>query len=134
MQKMVELTERRLGFGFGLLGGALILLGALMNVLAGTVVFVTHHPYVALGLATGAVILFVVGGLALLFAYLGHRARNNLSLASGIVLVLLAGVGWLLLGLGTNVIVLVGALFVFLAGVLFLIVPTRHAVSTAVAS
>lgn len=134
MQKMVELTERRLGYGFGLLGGGLILLGALVSVVTGTVDFVTQHMFGALGAMSAAVILFVVGGLALFFAYLGHKAWSDRPLVSGILLVLLAGIGWLALGLGANVIALVGALFVFLAGVLFLIEPTRHAVSTAVTS
>jgi CHASE2 domain-containing sensor protein len=83
---------------------------------------------------SAAVILFVVGGLALFFAYLGHKAWSDRPLASGILLVLLAGIGWLVLGLGGNVIALIGALFVFLAGVLMLIEPARHAVSAAVTS
>jgi hypothetical protein len=134
MQKMVELTERRLGYGFGLLGGGLILLGALLSVVTGAIDLVARHPFGALGAMSGAVVLFVVGGLALFFAYLGHGAWRDRPLASGILLVLLAGVGWLVLGLGGNVIALIGALFVFLAGVLMLIEPTRHAVSAAVAS
>jgi hypothetical protein len=134
MQKMVELTERRLGYGFGLLGGGLILVGALLSFVVGTVDLVVRQPYGALGALSGAVILLVVGGLALFFAYLGHGAWRDRPLASGILLVLLAGIGWLVLGLGANVVALVGALFVFLAGVLYLIEPTRHAISTAVAS
>jgi hypothetical protein len=134
MQKMVELTERRIGYGFGLLGGLLILVGALWNLVLGTVAVVTRHPYIAVGAYTGTVVLFVVGGLALFFAYLGHGAWRDRSLASGILLVLLAGIGWLVLGLGANVFALIGGLFVFLAGVLYLIEPTRHAVSAAVAS
>jgi hypothetical protein len=134
MQKMVELTERRLGYGFGLLGGGLILLGALVSLVTGAIDLVASHPFGALGAMSAAVILFVVGGLALFFAYLGHRAWSDRPLASGILLVLLAGIGWLVLGLGGNVIALIGALFVFLAGVLMLIEPTRHAVSAAVTS
>lgn len=134
MHKMVELTERRLGYGFGLLGGGLILVGALLSFVVGTVDLVVRHPFGAFGALSGAVILLVVGGLALFFAYLGHGAWRDRPLASGILLVLLAGIGWLVLGLGANVVALVGALFVFLAGVLYLIEPTRHAISTAVAS
>jgi hypothetical protein len=134
MQKMVELTERKLGYGFGLLGGALFLLGALVSIAVGTLDLVIRHPFGALGAMSEAVVLLVVGGLALLFAYLGHRAWSDRPLVSGVLLVLLAGIGWAALGFGDNVIALVGALFVFLAGVLFLIEPTRHAVATAVAS
>jgi hypothetical protein len=131
---MVELTERRLGYGFGLLGGGLILVGALLSFVVGAVDLVARYPYGAIGMLTGAVILLVIGGLALFFAYLGHGAWSSRPLASGILLVLLAAIGWLVLGLGTNVVALVGALFVFLAGVLYLIEPTRHAISTVVAS
>jgi hypothetical protein len=134
MHNMVELTERRLGYGFGLLGGALVLLGALVSFVAGTVALVARHPYGALGTMSAAVVLLVVGGIALFFAYLGHRDWSSRPLPSGILLVVLAVIGWAVLGLGANVIALVGLLFVFLAGVLFLIEPTLHAVSTAVAS
>jgi hypothetical protein len=134
MQKMVELTERKLGYGFGLLGGVLILLGALLSWTTGAIDLIAHHPFGALGAMSAAVILFVVGGLALFFAYLGHKAWSDRPLVSGILLVLLAGIGWLVLGLGGNVIALIGALFVFLAGVLMLIEPARHAVSAAVTS
>jgi hypothetical protein len=134
MQKMVELTERRLGYGFGLLGGGLVLIGALINSIVGLVDLVARHPFGALGALSGALILLVVGALALFFAYLGHGAWSDRPFASGILLVVLAAIGWLELGLGANVVALVGALFVFLAGVLYLIEPTRHAISTAVAS
>lgn len=131
---MVELTERKLGYGFGLLGGALFLVGAVLSVAVGTIDLVFRHPFGALGAMSEAVVLAVVGGLALFFAYLGHKTWSDRPLVSGVLLALLAGVGWLALGLGANVIALVGALFVFLAGVLFLIEPTRHVVSAAVAS
>jgi hypothetical protein len=131
---MVELTERRLGYGFGLLGGLLILVGALISLVVGAADLVVRHPYVAVGALSGAVILLVVGGLALFFAYLGYRGWSDRPLVSGIMLVLLAAIGWVALGIGANVVSLIGALFVFLAGVLYLIEPTRHALSMAVAS
>jgi hypothetical protein len=134
MHNMVELTERRLGFGFGLLGGVMILLGALVSVVVGTVDLVARHPYGALGAVSAALILAVVGGLALFFAYLGHREWSGRPLATGILLVVVAVIGWAVLGLAGNVITLIGVIFVLLAGVLFLIEPTRNAVSTAVAS
>jgi hypothetical protein len=132
MQNMVEITERRLGYGFGLLGGLMILLGALVSLVVGTVDLVVGRPFGAAGEASAAVVLIVVGGLALFFAYLGHRAWSDRPVASGILLVLLAVVGWAVLGLGANVIALIGALFVFLAGVLFLIEPTKRVVTAAV--
>jgi hypothetical protein len=110
----------------------MILLGALISLVVGTVDLVVGRPFGAAGEASAAVVLFVVGGLALFFTYLGHRAWSDRPIASGILLVLLAVVGWAVLGLGANVIALIGALFVFLAGVLFLIEPTKRVVTAAV--
>ncbi len=132
---MADLTERRLGWGFGLLGAVLIVVGAIVSLVTMVADFALRSSNVAVAMGTTAVLLFVVGGLAGFFAYLGYKTWSDRPIVSGILLVVVAAIGWVVLGMGTNVIALVGALFVFLAGVLYLIGPAvqgaRHALATA---
>jgi len=129
---MSNLTEKRLGYGFGLLGGGLILLGSLVSILVGVVDLAIGRPFGALNSATLAVVLFVVGGLVLFFTWLARRDWNDRPIASGVMLVVLSVVGWAFLGLGENVISLVGALFAFVAGVLYLVEPAKRAATSVV--
>ena len=123
---MAEWTEQRLGYGFGLLGGALIALGGVVNLVAGTADLLLGRPIGAISAASAAVVLFVVGGLAILFAWLGRHDWAPRPFASGILLVVTAVVGWVVVGIDVNLLALVGSLFAFLAGVLFLIEPARR--------
>lgn len=126
---MVDITERRLGFGFGLLGGGLFVLAALIGLMTSVLDAATGHATSALNAGSSAIALFVIGGLALLFAYLAHRNWSNRPIVSGVLLVVIAALGWGVLGFGANVIALIGAIFVFLAGVLFLVEPVKTEVA-----
>jgi len=64
-----------------------------------------------------------------LFAHLGEHGWKDRPLATGALLVVLAAVGWVALGLGTNLLALVGGILALLAGVLYVIEPAQHAVS-----
>jgi hypothetical protein len=125
---MSDLTERRLGWGLGVLGGLLIIVAAIVSVLVSTADLVTGRPMGALSAASEATLLFVVGILAALFSYLAYRPWQEHPVSAGVLLVVLAIVGWAVLGLGGSVLALVGALLVLLAGLLFLVQP---AVTTA---
>jgi len=129
---MTNLTERGLGYGFGLLGGVLLLVGSLVSFLFGVVDLATGHPFGALAAATLGVLWLVIGALALFFAYLGYHGWSDRPLASAVLLVVLAVVGWAFLGLGANVVVLVGGLFALLGGVLFLVQPAKQLASSIV--
>jgi peptidoglycan/LPS O-acetylase OafA/YrhL len=129
---MSNLTERRLGIAFGLVGGALVLLGSLVSLLVGVVDLAFGHLFAAIGSISLAAVLFVLGGLALLFAWLARREWKDRPLASGVMLVVLAALGWAFLGLGENAVSLVGALFVLVGGVLLLVDPAQRAVTTLV--
>ncbi len=120
---MSDLTERSLGWGFGLLGGLLIVVAAFVSALVGTIDLVAGRPMGALGAGSEAIILFVVGVLALFFSYLAYRPWKDRPLTAGVLLAILAIVGWAVLGLGGSVLALVGALFVLLSGLLFLVQP-----------
>jgi hypothetical protein len=131
---MSELTEQRLGYGFGLLGGVLIALGGLVSLIVGAADLVLGRPFGALGAASEAVLLFVVGGLAIFFAWIGRREWSSRPLASGVILVVLAVLGWLVVGVGADLLALIGSLFVFLAGVLFLLEPAKRAAGAVVSA
>lgn len=131
---MANLTERSLGFGFGVLGGALVILGALVSLAVGVFDLASGRSFGAASQAAEAVVLFVVGGLALFFAFLAHRDWKEHPVTSGVVLVVVAAIGWGVLGLGGSVLALIGAIFVFLAGVLFLVEPVKTGVVHAAAA
>jgi hypothetical protein len=131
---MAELTEQRLGYGFGLLGGALIALAGLVSLSVGTAELLLGRPLVAIGAAGNAMVLFVVGGLAMFFAWLSRHDWSARPFASGVLLTLLAVVGWAIVGIDSSLLALIGSLFAFLAGVLFLIEPTRKAAAAVVSA
>jgi hypothetical protein len=127
---MSDLTERKLGWGFGLLGGVLIMVGAVVSAVVGTFDLATGRFAGALIAGSAAVLLFAVGALALFFSYLAHRTWSDKPIIAGILLVVIAAIGWGVTGLGGSVFALLGALFVFLAGLLFLLQPALSGVKT----
>lgn len=131
---MENATERTVGHLFGLVGGLLILVGGLVATLFGFAELLIGHVLSAAGVVSEAIVLFVVGALVMVFAHMGEHAWRDRPVASGILLVILAVVGWAVLGLGTNVIALVGGIFALLAGVLYLIEPSQRAVSALTSS
>ena len=131
---MTDLTERNLGYGFGLLGGLLIVIGAIVALMTGVADLVLSHPFATINAWSESVVLFVVGALALFFAYLGQHSWRDRGLVSGIMMVVVAVLGWTVLGLGTNLVALVGAIFVLLSGILYLVEPTKRVVHEVAAS
>jgi len=104
------------------------LLAALLFVVAGVVDFVGAFLFLAFGSgghAFGAwyhsVIFVVVGVLVGAFAIFGHSGDRERTLAAGVILVVLAVVGWLALGFGGDLLGVLGALFSLIAGILFLV-------------
>lgn len=128
-------TERNLAYGFGLIGGVLIWVAALIAAVVAVARYSSNSggPYPA-GPISAAVILFVLGGLVLFFAYLGQRAWRDRPIVTGVVLVVLAAVTWGILGFGADAVALIGAIFVLVAGVLYLIEPATHLVRTTATS
>jgi len=126
---MSDLTERNLGWGFGLLGGALVVVAAIVRGLVGTFDLVTGRFAGAMGAGAAAILLFAIGALALFFSYLAHRPWSDRPFTAGVLLVVIAVIG-AVIGLGGSVIALVGALLVFLAGLLFLLPPALASAKT----
>jgi hypothetical protein len=131
---MENTTERSIGHLFGLLGGLLILVGGVVAVAAGFVDLALGRAIGAAGALGGAIVLFVVGALVLLFAHMGENGWKDRPFTTGVLLVVLAIVSWGALGLGANLIAFVGGIFALLAGVLYLIEPAQHAVTKLAAS
>lgn len=128
---MTNLTERTLGYGFGLLGGVLVLLGALISGVTSVVDLTMGRSFGAASTASEAAVLLVIGALSLLFAYLAYRTWSDRPIVGGIVLVVLGFIGWGALGFGTNLAALVGSLFVVLGGILFLLMPLTSRINRA---
>ena len=105
---------------FGLLGAALLVVDGLLRAVGGVVALAIGHPARAVGAWEGSVLFLVVGFLVAFFALIGRAGTGERGVASGVVLVVLAVVGWLLLGLGGGLLGVIGSLFVLIGGVLFL--------------
>lgn len=114
--------------GFAFLFGVL---GALVLVLAGIVDFVGGFVFLAIGAgghALGAwgrsVVEVVVGLIVGAFALVGRSGEHDRGLAAGVVLVVIAIVGWFGLGFGGELLALLAVLFVLISGILYLITST----------
>ncbi|HTT16833.1 MAG TPA: hypothetical protein VMH49_05710 [Thermoplasmata archaeon] len=112
-----------------MVGGLLTLVGGLVAVIFGAVDLALGRAFGAAGALSEAVVLFVVGALVLLFAHLGAHGWKERPVASGVMLVILAVVGWAVMGTGANVLALIGGILALLAGVLYLIEPAQHVVA-----
>lgn len=126
---MSENSEQRLGYVFGLLGALLIGLGALVAVLMGAAEAITGRTVAAFNSESAAVVWFVVAGLAAAFAWMGRRQWSSRPLTSGVLLIAVAVVGWAVVGVSSSLLAVIGSLFVFLAGLLYLLEPAKKAVS-----
>jgi hypothetical protein len=127
---MAEWTEQRLGYVFGLLGGGLIALGGIVSLIVGAADLALGHPYGAIGAVSAAIVLLVVGALAALFAWMGRHDWSARPLASGIMLIVIAVIGWAIVGIDASLLALIGSLFVFLAGVLYVLEPAKRAAAS----
>jgi hypothetical protein len=103
-------------------------LAAILLILAGVIDFVGGFVFLALGLGGHALgswsrsILDVVVGIVVgVFAVIGHSGGSDRTLTAGVILVVLAVVGWFGLGFAGSILELLAALFALLSGILYLI-------------
>jgi uncharacterized membrane protein len=89
--------------------------------LIGIVFLATGRGLAALGSADEAVIFLVLGLVIGFFAVLGQSRAADRSLAAGVVLIVLAIVGWLALGFAGSLLAILAAVFTLIAGILFLV-------------
>ncbi len=114
-------SDRRLALIFGVIAAVLLVVDALLRFLVGAIFLATGRELAALGSANEAVIFLVLGLVIGFFAILGRSREADRSLAVGIILVVLALVGWLALGFAGSVLALLAAVFTLIAGILFLV-------------
>ncbi len=113
--------DRRIGFIFGILGAALFVLSGLLSLVGGLVVFALGHPARGLGDWDHAAILVAVGLITGLFALVGRARGRDDGLLAGVVLIVIALLGWLALGFGSGVLSILGVVCVLIGGVVYLL-------------
>ncbi|HTT15945.1 MAG TPA: hypothetical protein VMH49_01105 [Thermoplasmata archaeon] len=114
-------TDRHIGVVFGLLGALLIALEGLLSVARGVFYLAVSHFGQAYRPFDEALILIVSAIIIGLFSYLGGAHREGRATTAGVVLIVIAVVGWFALGFGSGVLALLGALLTLIGGIVFLI-------------
>lgn len=114
-------SNRRLAMIFGLIGALFFVLEGLLGLVEGAVLLAFGHGYFALGVWGHAFVVIVVGIVVGFFSFFGRSRDRDRGVAAGVVLIVIVVLGWLVLGLAGGVLALLGALFVIIAGVLFLV-------------
>ncbi|HTP53669.1 MAG TPA: hypothetical protein VML94_01730 [Thermoplasmata archaeon] len=113
--------DRYLGAALGLVGAVLLFLEAFLDVVRSVVYFAVGHTVRAFGPIDQAAVLVVIGIVVVIFSALGGSRREDRSMVAGVVLVVLALIGWLLLGFGTGVLALLASILILIAGIVFLV-------------
>ncbi len=113
--------NRRYAFLFGALGAILLVLSALIDFVGGFVFLALGSGGPAIAAWGRSVVDVVVGLIVGAFALLGRSGPSDRSLMAGVVLVVIAIVGWFGLGLANGVIALLAVLFCLIGGVIFLV-------------
>lgn len=114
-------SDRRLAGLLGIVGAVLIALEALLDLVRGVVYLAVGHGAFGLGAFSEALILLVFTLLVIVFSVLGSQRQEGHAVVAGVVLVVLVVVGWLGLGVGSGLFALLGLLLVLIAGVVFLV-------------
>jgi hypothetical protein len=109
-----------LALGLALLGGILIVLEGLVDAVRGAVFLAVGRTGIALGTWSQSLLFVLLGIVLIAVAVYGHGARSDGSRAAGLVLVLIPVLGFFLFGFLNGVLVLLGAVLVLVAGVVFL--------------
>lgn len=112
--------ERRLAMIFGFAGALLLVLEGLLELLTGVVLVAVGHGLRALASWEHAFVVILVGVIVGFFASYGRSRTGDRSVAAGVVLLVIALLGWLALGLTGGLLGLLGTLLVVISGVLFL--------------
>lgn len=118
---MVSESDRRLGLIFGVLGSALIVLDGILRAIVGAIFLVFGHAMSALGTWDQAFVLIAVGLITGVFSVYGRSGPRERALAAGVVLIVLAIIGWFALGFGNGLVALLGSILILIGGILFLV-------------
>ena len=118
---MSSTDDRRIAFILGILAAIFLLVSALLHFVVGVSLLVTGGTHSGLGSISSSVVEVVVALLVGLFSVLGRAPGHDRSVVAGVVLVVLAVVGWLALGFGGDLLALLASLLALVAGVVFLV-------------
>jgi hypothetical protein len=113
--------DRRIAFVLGVLAAILLLLDALLHFVVGIAQLITGAVHFAAGSLGSSIVDIVVAILIGFFAYLGRSRGGDRSMTAGVVLVVLAVLGWLALGFAGSLLAIVAALLALISGVMFLV-------------
>jgi len=109
---------------FGLLGALVLVLVGIIDFVGGFVLLAIGAGGHALGAWSRSLVEVVVGLIIGVFAFVGRTGPHDRGLAAGVVLVVIAVVGWLGLGFGGELFALLAVLFTLISGILYLVTST----------
>ncbi|MFZ3355488.1 MAG: hypothetical protein WA549_01860 [Thermoplasmata archaeon] len=118
---MTYRSERPLGLLFGLLGAVLLILDGIFDFFKGAFFLAIHRAGASYSAIDQAIIFIVVGLIAGFFAVLGRSRWGDESLAAGVILVVIAAVGWIAFGFASGVLALLASLCLLIGGILYLV-------------
>jgi hypothetical protein len=114
-------NNRSIGFLFGILGGIFIILEGLVDFVRSAFYLALGHPLFA-WVVFSASVLFVILGIVLAgFALLGRSRGKERAVACGVVMVVLALLGIVILGFANGILGLLGAIFVLIGGIFYIL-------------
>ncbi|HXW67661.1 MAG TPA: hypothetical protein VEL82_07300 [Thermoplasmata archaeon] len=113
--------DRDIAFILGALAALLLILAGGLRLVLGFAFLATGTPHLGLGELGSALVFIVLGLLVGFFAILGRSRGAERSLAVGVVLIVLAIVGWLGLGFAGSILALLAAVLALVAGILFVV-------------
>ncbi len=118
---MSTTSDHRVASLFGLLGAVLLIVQGILDLLSGVVYLAVGHGVRAYGSFDQAVIFVIVGLIVGFFAAAGRIRRDERTIVTGVILIVLALVGWLALGFGSGVLGILAAVLILISGVVYLL-------------
>ncbi len=112
--------DRRLGAALGLIGAVLLALGGLVDLARGLWDLAVRHGLSTIPAVDEGIVAIVVALLVGVFAVLGGLRSEDRAMVAGVVLIVIAIVGWLALGFGSGLLAILATVFIVIAGVVFL--------------
>jgi hypothetical protein len=113
-------SGRGLALGLGMLGAILIVLEGLIDAIRGVLFVVVGRTGFAFGAWSQSLVFVLLGIVLFVIVLYGRAARPDGTRAAGIVLVILPLLGFFLFGFLNGILVLLGAVLVLVAGILYL--------------